>query len=158
MKRIAIGVIVVVVIAAITGLSVRRDYLWAPANIEYQTSQGWTLAATTDNFIEPTHPWTIFRTPVTGLWFVKPKAARKIADGVVVVPQMSLHFNYEDTDPIEGRTVFDLRNHRSAFIADEDNVAPIHIEALEWRVFEKHTPGAEVQDFVERTLLVANES
>ena len=56
----------------------RSDYSWSNIVIKQKTEDGWTLAATQDNFGDLIRPWTLFKTPITGLWFTKPNELRQL--------------------------------------------------------------------------------
>jgi hypothetical protein len=115
-------------------------------------ARGAILAHQSNNYIDPVHPWTICRTPVTGLWFVRLDEAAEVDRSVFVVPSMSAHFDYDETDRIEGFTVFDIANHRSAFVAKSAAGARPELGTLKWRPFDSDTPGAAVLAFVEKAL------
>lgn len=134
------------------GLNARADYTWAPRYVTEMTSEGWTLAHQTDNYVDPIHLWTIFRTPITGLWFVRLDEAAEVRPSTFVVPTVSVHFDYNETDRIEGLTVFDISNHRSAFVARSALGAALDFGSLKWRTFESNTPGAAVLAFVEKAM------
>lgn len=155
MKRILVVAVVVALVGSFCYLDARSDYRWADANIAQKKAEGWTLAASNANFVEPTRPWTIFRTPVTGLWFVRPAELVAAAPNVFVVRQLSLHFDFEKTDQIEGLAAFDVVNHRSAFIDEGIPALQVKVDSLEWRSFEKDTPGAKVQAFIEAAVAQA---
>ena len=155
MKRILLVAVVVAVVGSFCYLDARSDYRWAEPNIAQKKAEGWTLAASNDNFAEPTRPWTLFRAPVTGLWFVQPAERIAVAPNVFVLPQLSLHFDFDKTEQIEGLVAFDLVNHRSAFIDEGVSAPHVKVSALEWRSFKKDTPGAKVQAFVEAAVAEA---
>ena len=76
-----------------------------------------------------------------------------MAPNIFVVPQVSLHFDYEKTDQIEGFVAYDVTNHRSVFIDEGVEALQGNLADLEWRTFERDTPGDKVQAFVEASLL-----
>lgn len=70
----AIGVIIA--IALWIFFSARSDYNWADLIIEQEVAKSWTIVVKQDNFSDLTLPWTWFKTPVTGLWFVNDSHTR----------------------------------------------------------------------------------
>ena len=152
MKRsIQISAVVLVIIGLVV-LDAWKDYRWAGANVTAYSSEGWVVAASSKNFAAITSPWTLVRTPVSGLWFVKPADALRVTPTIVAIPQMSLHYNFDAAEQFESVRLFDVAKHTSVALEDGSEIAKIGLTNLEWRAPKPGTPDAEVQAFVERLL------
>lgn len=150
-KILAVGTVVVAVGTLLT-LRARADYQWAKRQVAEKSAHGWVLAASIDNFIDPTRPWTWFKTPVTGLWFVKTRAQTAVTPDVYVFPQLRLRYDYNDVEEEETLTAFNIRTHKSAYLPSDAPVGNLDLSSLEWRSFEPNTPGDQLQKFVEASL------
>lgn len=67
MIRKAATVIAVTIVILLGAVPAWRQYHWASEATGIANADGWTLIASSDNYIDPVQPWTIFSQPVNTL-------------------------------------------------------------------------------------------
>jgi hypothetical protein len=158
-KRVIAGLVAVLIVAIWTFPGARADYVWAKNVIRERTSEGWTLAVTQDNYVSPVRPWTLFKAPVTGLWFARPGGTWEVLDDaerprgpIVFAPILHVSYDYDRTEAEEYVEFFDLATGKSAFAphgttlqdlvdAGADFQRGVPLSGLQWREYDPGTPG-----------------
>lgn len=115
------------------GLDAVRDYGWSRHVIKQERTKGWTLAATLNNYIDLTHPWTVVKQPVVRIWFVRPNALVHLSGNVAAVPVLTV--DYEDMSrTVEDTSLeaFDCTDKKAAFIS----AGEIDPAKFQWRNYE----------------------
>lgn len=118
----------------------RSDYTWSDIMTKKKTAEGWTLAATQDNFADLIRPWTWFKSPVTGLWFTKPQDFRQNGD-ILIAPILRVSYDYWKTEQEEYVQFFDISNRKSAFPPEKTPFEMVNVTELKWREYPAGTPG-----------------
>ena len=134
------------------GFYAYRDYHFAPATTARLTADGWTLAASSANYVWPWHPWTLVRTPVTTLWFMRFHQAKRISPGVISVPELRVVYNYGPIESEENLSIYDLRNSRQTVVPPGTSAANIDLTQLKWFRPEPGTPGEHLMNYVRAKL------
>jgi len=132
------------------GIIATRDYKWAAGRTRDMTSQGWSPAATSNNSVSVTHPWTIVHAPVTLIWFMKPEEAVAVSSGVYLIPQLRVRYDYDDTETEELLALYDLDKSRHTALAPESRLEEIDLSSLTWYTPQPGTPGEDLMQFVVR--------
>ncbi len=144
MKRVPAWLIPVAVLVGLAFLEARADYSWAGAFLRDAERNGWTLAGASANLIDPTHPWTLFKKPTIGLWFVRKGTLSRAANGHVLAEVLQAS-NPHLVDDHASRTYqerFDCVSHRMVI------VDPSRPKELEWSEMPPGSPGLQVIGFV----------
>lgn len=144
MKRWGVVAVVGAVLLAWILLTARADYNWSKSVIQAKGKQGWVVASTSDNAVDISHPWTIFKPAIYRVAFIRPNEVvwlerRHPAYRVLWVDR--------DLGEDEFTNVADCENRESAFVEDDGLVELLSLK-LEWRSHEPGTPGAEIVRFV----------
>ena len=129
------------VVVALMFFYARSDYIWAD-RIKNAAPSDWSLVVQQDNFSALSKPWTLFKTPVTGLWFVKSGEIRQVAPHILLAPVLRFHYDYSQTEQYESYQLFDLQERKTAYLNDETEIDNLDIKKLEWHSYEVGTPGA----------------
>ncbi|RJP74028.1 MAG: hypothetical protein C4532_03275 [Candidatus Abyssobacteria bacterium SURF_17] len=140
MKRMAKVCAGLLVVAVWVFFHARADYSWSEKIIEKKTAEGWTLAATQDNFGDLVRPWTWFKTPVTGLWFIRQQESRRFRS-VIAVPVLRVSYDYSKTEQEEHVEFFDIAEGRSAILVEDMPIEKVVLSQLEWVAYPPGTPG-----------------
>jgi len=146
------GLGIAVTAALILFVWARADYKWAPKTITVKIAQSWVLAATVDNFVSPIRPWTFFKAPITGLWFVQPKRCVRLARDVYVIPHLRVRYDYNEVEEETSLEAYDTHSHRSAYVPEDRPLSSVMPSTLDWHTYEPRTPGWQLQDFVEASV------
>ena len=129
------------------------DYSWSENMIRNKTAEGWVLAVSQDNYAgPPLHPWTWFKTPVTGLWFIKPGMLRKFKS-TIVTPVLNVQYDYSETDEKVNIKFFDLMG-KSAFLPENVSLKNVNFDDLKWYTFPPKSPGQLLINAIELVLMV----
>ena len=128
------------------------DYSWSENVIRNKTAEGWTLAVSQDNYGSLLHPWTWLKTPVTGLWFIKPAMLRKFKS-TIVTPVLNVQYDYEETNAEVNIQFFDLMG-KSAFITENVSLENVNFDELKWHTFPPESPGQLLINQIEIVLMV----
>lgn len=123
-------------------LEARADYHWANDMISDASSEGWVVSATSDNYVVPTHPWTIFKQPISSVWFIKPERVWKLENGLIVASE--LHFNYDGMERTEkefSTVIIDCKNKKHAFTNEIRTIGELNMKNLLWGDIKPHSPG-----------------
>lgn len=140
---------VILVVGAWFFFDARSDYTWSHVMIEKKTTEGWTLAATQDNFADMIRPWTWFNTPVTGLWFTKPSESRHVGP-MVVAPVLRVSYDYSRTEQEEYVELFNVTTGKCAFPPEDIPPDKIDYESLEWHDYPTGAPGDKLIKFFQQ--------
>lgn len=131
----------------------RSDYSWSDIMIKQKTADGWTLAATQDNFADMIRPWTWFKTPITGLWFTKPNESHQLGS-IVVAPVLRVSYDYSKTEQQEYVEFFNITTGKSAFPPVNTPVEVVNSSTLEWHDYPAGTPGDTPIKYIQNTRAV----
>jgi hypothetical protein len=140
----------IVIVAAWFFFDARSDYMWSDIMTKKKTTEGWTLAATQDNFADLLRPWTWFKSPVTGLWFTKPQDMRQNGS-IVVAPVLRVSYDYSKTEQEEYVEFFNLATGKSAFLPDKTPLEMVNMATLEWHEYPVGTPGDLLIQYMQKT-------
>ncbi len=106
------------------------DYAWADLLIEQRQSKGWTVVQTHNNFVDIARFWTIFKTPVTTVVFVKPGEIYPLENHRVLAQVLRVSYDYSRTSEDEHEMLNNCSNNRFAYL---DNLKPpLDEKALSW--------------------------
>jgi len=142
-----IGVVVLALVAPIVLLWAAADYAWAPTVVQREEQNGWMLAATLDNYIDPTHPWMIVSQPVTGVWFVNVKTARWVDSNRVTFNELHVRWHAGGEERNTGRNVVDCKTKTMTFVDEKTEVTAPSLLQIDWHSYEVGMPGAQIIDF-----------
>jgi hypothetical protein len=149
-KLIVLGV--VLLIGAWIFFDARSDYSWSEMIVEKKSAEGWTLAATQDNFVDLVRPWTWFNTPVTGPWFVKPEQLRRLDSSfIVIAPILRVSYDYSRTEQETYVECFDVANGKSAFLPESTPIESVSLSQLKWHDYPSGTPGDKLIKYIQKT-------
>lgn len=134
------------------GYPAYRDYTWSSSTIADKERSGWRVASQSNNFIDPSHFWTLFFTPVTQVGFIRPDDIA-LWDRFAVTRVLWANYNYEKSDERVALDIFDCQGMRLAtapenLAADSQESRIKKIEELEWRTYTEEQPGAQNLKFV----------
>ncbi len=133
-KKILTTIGVIAVILVWWGWDARSDYTWSKLIIEEKSQDGWIVGSTQANFVDITHPWTIFKQPVVRIAFVKPSELVKLDDELVFAKTLWVDYaNMSLTEEDIFQDVYDCKNNRTAFVESSVSVGQIDFAKLEWR-------------------------
>lgn len=150
-KRIATVLVALLVVAVWVFFHARADYSWSEKMIEKKTAEGWTLAATQDNFGDLVRPWTWFKTPVTGLWFIRPQESRRFGS-VIAVPVLRVSYDYSKTEQGKHVEFFDIAKGRSAILAEDIPIEKVVLSQLQWVAYPPGTPGDKLIKYLQERM------
>ena len=142
--------LVVLAVVALPAILCWRDYSWADRAIAKHEKEGWHLAATDGRLIALERPWTWFSQPRSSLWFVRWSNAVEVEPNVILIPQLSVLYDYWSETHDGSIQAVDMNRHMSAYFAPPSGVQVRPFDQLRWHRFEPHMPGYKVQDYVER--------
>ena len=100
------------------------------------------------NFVDITVPWTLIKTPVTGLWFVNDKNTRKVNQEIYLIHTQRVSYNYSRTDRDEYWELVNIRTKESAFLDPEQDISNLNINKLKWNKYETGMPGHQIIEFM----------
>lgn len=145
-----IGKIIVIVSAVSLWVffSARSDYQWADLIIEQETLKGWTVIAKQDNFADITVPWTLIKTPVTGLWFIKNNHKQKLNKEIYLIHTLYVSYDYSRTDKEESLWLVNIKTRESAFLDPTQDPSTLNINKLKWYKFEAGAPGFQIIQYM----------
>ena len=143
------GILFLSLIIALVFSSARVDYSWSELMIRKKTAEGWTLAATSDNYVDILSPWTLFKTPVTGLWFIK---LNDLTQNGPFIAGSVLHisYDYSKTEQEEYIELFDIEKGKSAFLLKDTNIELYDPSSLEWNDYPPGSPGDKLIKFIQK--------
>jgi hypothetical protein len=72
----------IVAVALWFGWYVWSDYSWANRFVPKMEREGWHVAAVSANVVYLERPWTLFKTPIDTIWFIRP--GNEIEEGLVL--------------------------------------------------------------------------
>ena len=105
------------------------------------------VAATLNNLVDPTHPWTIFKKPIIRITFVNSNEIRRLDKGMAFTK--ILWVSYADMSRTEEEifpNVYDCINNRIASIKDGVSLDRISLSTLKWQ--DAGTLGADIAKIV----------
>ena len=70
-RKLWLAIPVTVILGYWVFRSAGSDYRWAGEIARARFSEGWSVAAAGDNYAVIEKPWTIFKAPISALWFVR---------------------------------------------------------------------------------------
>lgn len=144
MKRLKTILIFSAIIIIIIFLAY-NDYSWSNKIINKYTNDGWIVAATSNNLVIPSSPWTIIKQPVSLIAFFHPNKTILIGNGIIMSETMWVDYsNLEDTKMDSFRELYNCENNTSAIIEKEKQFQDVNLTQLTWHKFEDSTPGYEV--------------
>jgi hypothetical protein len=145
-----IGKIIVIVgaVSLWVFFSARSDYKWADLIIEQETQKGWTVIAKQDNFADITSPWTLIKTPVTGLWFINNSNTKKLNQEIYLINTQRVSYDYSRTDKDESWELVNIRTKESAVLEAEQDVSDLNINKIKWYKYETGMPGHQIIEFI----------
>ena len=115
---------------------------------------GWMdLAATQENFADLIRPWTLFKTPITGLWFTKPNESRQLGS-IVVAPVLRVSYDYSKTEQKEYVEFFNITTGKSALPPENTALEMVNSSTLEWHDYPAETPGDKLMKYIQNTRAV----
>jgi hypothetical protein len=122
---------------------------WADAQTSKMTAQGWTVIATQNNLVDPMHPSTFFTKPVTGIWFAKLSEERHVGP-IVIVPILSLMYDFSETEQLQGWHCFNLRTGEEAIVPSDIAPESVDPSTLHWIRCADGTPGDKMVKYFQR--------
>ncbi len=145
-----IGKIIVIVgaVSVWVFFSARSDYKWADLIIEQETPKGWTVIAKQDNFADITAPWTLIKTPVTGLWFINNNNTQKLNQEIYLIHTLRVSYDYSGADKEESLELVNIRTRKSAFLDPEQDPSNLNINKLKWYKYETGMPGHQIIEYM----------
>jgi len=154
MKILKISSIVLLIVALLFFYA-RSDYTWADRVKEEKLKEGWTLVFEQDNFASLSKPWTLFKTPVTGLWFVMDAETMPLLSNLNIYLSSVLYvrYDYSQTEESHYYELFDIERMKSAMLPAENlemaltAVAKIPLDEFEWQNYEHGSPGSKLIDY-----------
>lgn len=134
------------------GYPAYRDYSWASSTISDKERSGWRVASKSSNFIDPGHFWTLVRTPVTQIGFIRPDDIA-VWGKFPVTRVLWANYNYEKSEEHIALEIFDCERKQLAtapenLAADSQEARNQKLEKLEWQSFTDEQPGAQNLKFV----------
>ena len=148
LKQISKIVIIIGVVFGGVFFSVKSDYEWADLIIEQETQKGWTVIAKQDNFVDITVPWTIIKTPVTGLWFINNNNTKKLNQEIYLTYILHVSYDYSRTDREEYLELVNIRTRESSFLDPKEALSNLNINKLKWYKFETGMPGHQIIEYL----------
>jgi hypothetical protein len=141
-------------VAAIAGsvLYIREDYLWADREIAAGMQDGWHVVYQQNIHADPVYPWTLVRTPVTALYFMKPGTIQRHGSQLFLAPVAAKTYDYthRQTHHHLFWAGFDLANNRIAiFKADRDGLVVVQREVT-WIPIQPGSPGESLATYVHK--------
>lgn len=151
MKHLKLIGKIIVIVGAVSlwvFFSARSDYKWADLIIEQETPKGWTVIAKQDNFADITVPWTLIKTPVTGLWFINNNNTKKLNQEIYLIHTLRVSYDYSRTDKEESLELVNIRARESAFFDPEQDLSNLNINKLKWYKYDIGTPGHQIIEYM----------
>ena len=139
----------VLIVGAWFFFDARSDYTWSEVMTQKKTVEGWTLAATQNNFADMIRPWTWFSTPVTGLWFTKPSESHQFGS-IVIAPVLRVSYDYSKTEQEEYVEFFNIATGKSAFPPENTTPEKVNHASLEWHDYPAGTPGDKLIRYIQK--------
>jgi len=147
MKKALTIVLVTVLIVGWFTLDADNDYKWGPKIIEKYEAEGWSVASTTDNYVDPVAFWTIFSQPISRVGFIKTDEIIKVSN-FFVTTTLWADYDFDKTEIFSSNNIYDCQDRKSAYLEDNTNLEKIDFENLEWNVYEEDQPGSEIIETV----------
>ncbi|MBD3343042.1 MAG: hypothetical protein GF353_28350 [Candidatus Lokiarchaeota archaeon] len=145
LKPILLTLAIICIISLWIYLSAVADYRWAESVIAEEIQNGWTLIIKQDNLVNITAPWSLIKTPVTGLWFIDNEDINKLSQDIYQIHTLRVSYDYSQTDRGESSSLINVRKRESAFINPDSS---LNIETLIWENYEIGTPGCQIIDYI----------
>jgi hypothetical protein len=143
MKQLLFKILVTLIIIGWFSISALADYTWSEKIIKQKNKDGWTVAATNDNLVDITHPWTIIKTPITTIAFLKTENIKINNDirttEILWVEYYKLSSTREEISP----KIYNCDTRKSAYISKS-----IDIHDLSWKDPIPETPGDQITNFI----------
>ncbi|MEI7741063.1 MAG: hypothetical protein WCJ29_01010 [bacterium] len=115
------------------GLQGWGDYTWSERATKVKATDGWSVAATQANYVDFTHPWTLFKQPIVSVAFVKLDELTSLKSGMVFTKVLWMHSPSLNMPEDTFSNIYDCRNHKNAFIEDGVLANQVDFASLEWR-------------------------
>lgn len=149
MKKIFITIGIIVLVFLWLFFSARGDYLWSDLIINEKQKDGWVVAVTSNNLVDITRPWTIFKQPIIQIGFIKPKEIVWLDNEHILIKILWVNYeNFSRTREEIFQNVIDCKNNRSAFVDDKVLVTEINLSKLDWIDSAPNTPGEQINKFI----------
>lgn len=123
-------------------LSASADYQWASKIIRNEVQEGWVVVHKQDNLSDLFSPWSLFKTPVTGIWFVNDTDIKNINSNIILVHVLRVSYNYSRTDREEYFNLVNAKTEESAFVGSGEDLKSL-VE-IKWDKPASGTPGAHI--------------
>ncbi len=117
MKK-SIGCVVVIALILVLGVwSAWSDYTWQQRVTTPYQDAGWVVVDRQANYVDPIHPWTIFKCPVVRVALVHPDSVVRVLDSLVVTNVLWIdHKGLDETVVDAFPFIFDCIRKRCAFV------------------------------------------
>jgi hypothetical protein len=116
-KRIGAVLLPLALVGAWIGWHAWADYNWSRRVMEQKTKEGWVVATTYANLVDPViAPWSIFKTPITRIISFKPSEVTATKKGLLLSRFLSVNYDYETTREDLYYEVIDCERNQSAVV------------------------------------------
>ena len=145
-----IGIIIAII--GIISFYAWGDYSWSQKIKNNLKDKGWTLVYEVDNFASMYRPWTWFKIPVTGLWYIDSDESTRISEDVALCKVIRIQYNYSGTEINESYDLFHIKKFAIYFPSEEElkleTFRDLDFNELDWNEFNEDTPGKALIDYV----------
>lgn len=145
-----IGIIVIIIV--IISFFAWGDYSWNQKIKNNLKDKGWTLVYEQNKFASLYRPWTWFKTPITGLWYIDTYEFTRISENIALCKVINIQNNYYETETYVSYDLFHVKKFATYFPSEEElklvASKDLNFNALEWNEFNEDTPGKALIDFV----------
>ncbi len=142
-------VIAALVACAWAYLAAASDYRWANAVIRQNLQAGWVLVNTQAHYSALSRPWTIFKSPVSRLAFVRPHEIERLSESHVYGKILWVnHRELESTQTDIVGSVVDCTARKDAFVEPQVPPRAINLSSLSWRDTTPNSPGEEINRYL----------
>ena len=97
-------------------------------------------------------PWTWFKVPIMGLWYIDSKDCTKISENILLCKIVRIQYHYSETEYYEYYNLVNLNKFGLYFPSEEElrllAVNKLNIDGIEWNKFNDDTPGIALLNYV----------
>ena len=128
------------------------DYSWNLKIKDKINNQDLVLVYEQNNVSHLTRPWTWFRTPIMGLWYIDSKDFINISENILLCKVLRIQYHYSETEYYEYYNLVNLNKFGLYFPSEEElrllAVNKLNIDGIEWNKFNDDTPGIALLNYV----------
>lgn len=135
MRKIFTYLLIAIVVFGYFGLSAYSDYTWDKKYLQQKT-EDWIVYSIQANFIDPIHPYTIIKQPVSRLGLIDKAALKEIKDNVYFIKMLWVDKEFGGGEIKEEtfRYLLDCENYRTGWGSGGKNIGEgnIDLSSIEW--------------------------